>query len=177
MRQQTVTELLAKVKHYNKNVRKGAHRHRHARTQMQTHYTTPNAAIHALRRVWFARCATEEVISRDLHCVDALLGLRDLINAHPVVVAQYLHQLADSVVDLIIGALWHTVCSTQLSTQHTRSSTAYRTPAHGTQHTTHQLHSAQHATGRKTHRITHSAVGYELTPLAAQMRRRSCGRR
>lgn len=25
MRQQTVTELLAKVKHYNKNVRKGAH--------------------------------------------------------------------------------------------------------------------------------------------------------
>ena len=29
--------------------------------------------------------------------------MRDLINAHPVVVAQHLHQLADSVVDMIIG--------------------------------------------------------------------------
>jgi len=157
VRQQTVTELLAKVKHYNKNVRKGAHRHRHARTQMQTHYTTSNAAIHALRRVWFARCATEEVISRDLHCVDALLGLRDLINAHPVVVAQYLHQLADSVVDLIIGALWHTVCSTQLSTQHTAHTQQYSISHASARHTAYNTSTTQRTTRHWSENAPHHA--------------------
>ena len=34
---------------------------------------------------------------------DTLLGLRDIINNHPSVAVQHLHQLVDSVVDLIVG--------------------------------------------------------------------------
>lgn len=56
MRQQTVTELLAKVKHYNKNVRKGAHATQtHKHRDADTPHTTSGTLINA-HDVLCAKC-------------------------------------------------------------------------------------------------------------------------